>query len=87
MCIRYTMETGGVIEREADSMAKTLLDIEKELLDEARRLAKVRTKREAVEVALREFVRRRRAASLASAAGKSSMRWTLADLRGMREGR
>ena len=68
-------------------MAKTLLDIEEKLLDEARRLAKVRTKREAVEVALREFVRRRRAENLAAAAGKSSVRWTPADIRSMREGR
>lgn len=68
-------------------MAKTLLDIEEDLLDEARQLAKVRTKREAVEVALREFVRRRRADNLASAAGKSSIRWTPADIRRMRGGR
>ena len=68
-------------------MAKTLLDIEEELLDEARQLAKVRTKREAVEVALREFVRRRRADNLASAAGTSTIRWTPADIRRMREGR
>ncbi len=68
-------------------MAKTLLDIEEELLLEARRLAKVRTKREAVEVALREFVRRRRAEHLAAAAGKSSMRWSPADIRAMREAR
>jgi Arc/MetJ family transcription regulator len=68
-------------------LAKTLLDIDKELLDEARRLAKVGTKREAVEVALREFVRRRRADNLAAAAGKSTIRWTPADIRGMREDR
>ena len=68
-------------------MAKTLVDIEEKLLDEARRLAKVRTKREAVEVALREYVRRRHAGSLISAAGKSSIRWTPADIRTMREGR
>ncbi len=68
-------------------MAKTLLDIEEGLLDEARQLAKVRTKREAVEVALREYVRRHRTRSLMSAAGKSSIRWTAADIRTMREGR
>jgi Arc/MetJ family transcription regulator len=68
-------------------MAKTLLDIEEELLDEVRRLAKVRTKREAVEIALLEFVRRRAADNLTAAAGKSSIRWTPADIRRMREGR
>lgn len=68
-------------------MAKTLIDIDEGLLDEARRLAKVSTKREAVQIALREFVRRRRVERLVAAAGKSSMRWTQADLRAMREGR
>lgn len=68
-------------------MAKTLLDIEEDLLEEVRRLANVRTKREAVEVALREFVRRRAAENLAAAAGKSTMRWTPADIRKMREAR
>ncbi len=68
------------------TVAKTLLDIEEKLLDDARRLAKVRTKREAVEVALREFVKRHRTRSLISAAGTSSIRWTPADVRAMREG-
>jgi Arc/MetJ family transcription regulator len=68
-------------------MAKTLLEIDEHLLDEARILAKARTKREAVETALREFVRRHRLKSLAAAAGTSSIRWTAADIRNMREGR
>ncbi|MBI3975705.1 MAG: type II toxin-antitoxin system VapB family antitoxin [Armatimonadetes bacterium] len=68
-------------------MAKTLLDIDGGLLEEARRLAKARTKREAVEVALREFVRRRHEENLIGAAGGSSIRWTPADIRAMREGR
>ena len=68
-------------------MAKTLVDIEEKLLDEARRLAKVRTKRAAVEVALRGYGRRHRTGSLMSAAGKSSIRWTPEDIRTMREGR
>jgi Arc/MetJ family transcription regulator len=68
-------------------MAKTLINIDEGLLDEARRLAKVRTKRDAVHVALREFVRRRRIERLVAAAGKSSMRWTPADIRRMREER
>jgi Arc/MetJ family transcription regulator len=68
-------------------MAKTLLDIDENLLNDARRLARVRTKREAVEVALREYVRRRRIESLISAAGKSSIRWTPQDIRAMRKDR
>ncbi len=68
-------------------MAKTLLDIDEHLMDEARRLANARTKREAVEIALREFVRRRRIKGLVAAAGTSSIRWTPADVRAMREGR
>ncbi len=68
-------------------MPKTLLDIDEGLLNEARRLAGARTKREAVEVALREFVRRRHAGRLIAAAGTSSLQWTRADIRAMREGR
>ncbi len=68
-------------------MPKTLLDIDGRLLEEARRLAGVRTKREAVEAALREFVRHRHTQSLIAAAGTSSIRWTRADIRDMREGR
>ncbi len=68
-------------------MAKTLLEIDERLLDQARRLAKARSKREAVELALQEFVRRHHAARLIAAAGTSSLRWTRADVRAMREGR
>jgi len=68
-------------------MAKTLINIDEGLLDEARRLANVRTKRDAVHAALREFVRRRRIERLVAAAGKGSMRWTPADARRMREAR
>jgi Arc/MetJ family transcription regulator len=68
-------------------VAKTLIDIDPALLDEARRLANVRTKRDAVHFALREFITRHRIERLIGAAGKSSMRWTPADVRRMREGR
>ncbi len=68
-------------------MPKTLLDVDANLLDRVRTLAGVRTKREAVEVALRDYVRRRHASRLADSAGKSSMRWTPSDVRAMREGR
>lgn len=68
-------------------MAKTLLNLDPALLDQARQLARARTKREAVEIALREFVRRHHAHRLSQAAGTSSMRWTPADVRAMREGR
>ncbi len=68
-------------------MPKTLINIDEGLLDEARRLANVRTKRDAVHTALREFVRRRRIERLVAAAGKSSIRWTPADVRRMREWR
>lgn len=68
-------------------MPKTLLDIDANLLDRVRALAGAATKREAVEIALREYVRRRHAARLADSAGKSSMRWKPSDVRVMREGR
>ena len=68
-------------------MPKTLLHIDASLLDKVRTLAKVRTKREAVEIALRDYIRRRHASRLAKAAGASSMRWKPSDVRAMREGR
>lgn len=68
-------------------MAKTLINIDKKLLDEARRLANVRTKRDAVHAALLEFVRRRRIERLVAAAGTSSTRWTPAVARRMRGSR
>jgi len=67
-------------------VAKTLIDIDEALLDEARRLANVRTSATPSR-ALREFVRRRRVERLVAAAGKSSIRWTPADVRRMRDKR
>jgi Arc/MetJ family transcription regulator len=65
-------------------VARTLLDLDARLLESVRKLARAGTKREAVEIALRDFVRRHHARRLAEAAGTSSIRWRPADVRAMR---
>jgi len=64
-----------------------MVEIDDRLLEEARRLSGTRTKRAAIETALRELVRRRRAAELARLAGKVEIALTPRELRAMREGR
>ncbi len=64
-----------------------MVEIDDRLLEEARRLSGTRTKRAAIETALRELVRRRRAAELARLAGKVEIALTPRGLRAMREGR
>lgn len=54
--------------------------VDEELLDEAVRLAGTRTKREALELALREFVRRRRLIDVIAHAGHVNLGITLQDL-------
>lgn len=68
-------------------MPRMMVEIDDRLLEEARRLSGTRTKRAAIETALRELVRRRRAAELARLAGKVEIALTPRDLRAMREGR
>ena len=48
---------------------KTTVDISKELLEEVKRAASVRTNREAIDAALREYLRVRRSAELVSILG------------------
>jgi len=50
--------------------------LEPELLNEAMRLSGVRRKREVIELALREFVRRRRLTELRKLAGSGVVDWT-----------
>ncbi|MGQ0548518.1 MAG: type II toxin-antitoxin system VapB family antitoxin [Armatimonadota bacterium] len=64
-----------------------MVEIDDRLLEEARRLSGARTKKGAIEVALRELVRRRRSRELADLAGKVDIALTRRDLRAMREGR
>lgn len=68
-------------------MPRMMVEIDDRLLEEARRLSGTRTKRAAIETALRELVRRRRAAELARLAGKVEIALTPRGLRAMREGR
>ena len=48
---------------------KTTVDISRELLEEVKRAASVRTNREAIDAALREYLRVRRSAELVSILG------------------
>ncbi len=50
-------------------MRRLSITVDPELLEESKRLAGVRTKRETVELALREFIRTRRMQELAKLAG------------------
>jgi Arc/MetJ family transcription regulator len=56
---------------------RTTLDIDKKLLAQARKALNAGTMKEAVEKALREAVRRRRARKLLDFEGKVDMTWTL----------
>jgi Arc/MetJ family transcription regulator len=49
---------------------RTLIDIDEEILEEALRLTKARTKKEVVNLSLRELVRRKRIEGLRSKLGK-----------------
>ena len=51
-------------------MSRLMIRLDNKLLDEAVRLSGARTKREAVELALQEFVRRRRLRQVLEHAGK-----------------
>ena len=66
-------------------MKRLSITIDPELLEESKRLAGVRTKREAVELALQEFVRTRRMQELAELAGSDIIDMSPNDLRQWRE--
>lgn len=68
-------------------MPRMILDLDDRLLEEAKRLTGARTNRAAIQTALEEMVRRRRAAELAKLVGKVPIRLTQRALRVMREGR
>lgn len=64
---------------------RTTFDIDEKLLEQARELAQVRTKREAVELALREFIRKRRIERIKNSLGTDRVDMTLSDLIRMRK--
>lgn len=68
-------------------MPRMMVEVDDRLLEEARRLSGVRTKKAAIEAALRELVRRRKSGELARLSGKVDIALTRRDLRIMREGR
>jgi len=68
-------------------MVRLTVTIDEELIGEAKRLSGAKTKRETLEYALREYVRRLRQRQLAARAGTSALRLTHADLRRWREAR
>ncbi len=59
---------------------RTTLSIREELLEEVKTLSGVKTKKEAVERALEEFIRRRRAKRLIDLEGKIELSLTLGGL-------
>lgn len=61
--------------------------IDEELLTEARQLSGAKTKKEAIEIALRELVRRFRRREVAAHAGTIELELTQEDLRRAREER
>ena len=68
-------------------MARTTLVIDEQLLKEAQRLSGAKTKKEAIEIALREFVRRMRLRKIATHAGRVELVLSQEELRRIREER
>ena len=59
---------------------RTTLAINEKLLDEAKALSGAKTKKEAVEIALDEFVRKKKAKRLLDLEGKVELSFTLKEL-------
>lgn len=68
-------------------MPRMMVELDDSLLDQAKRLSGARTKRAAIELALRELIRHRKAAELARMAGRIDIRLTRHDIQIMREAR
>jgi Arc/MetJ family transcription regulator len=64
----------------SEASMRTTLVIKEKLLDEVKSLSGVKTKKEAVERALEEFVRRRKAKKLIELEGKMELSLTLGEL-------
>jgi Arc/MetJ family transcription regulator len=67
-------------------MARLSADIDPKILEEAQRVSGYKTKREAIDRALREFVARRRAQELSSLAGKELVEMSAEELARWRSG-
>ena len=66
-------------------MSRFSITVDEELIEEALALANTKTKRDAIEQALREFVQRRRLLKMAQLMGADLVDMDLSDLRGWRE--
>lgn len=66
-------------------MVRLNVEVDPQLLDEAVDLSGASSKREAIEMALRELVRRRRLHKLIERAGTVPLSWSVEDLVRMRE--
>ena len=66
-------------------MKRLSITVDPDLLEESRRLAGVKTKREAIEMALQDFVRNRRLQELAELEGSDLIEMSPAELRRWRE--
>ena len=66
-------------------MTRLSISVDPELLEESKRLANVKTKRAAIEIALREFVRTRRLQELSKLAGSGLVEMTPKILKEWRE--
>ena len=64
---------------------RTTLAINEKLLDEAKVLSGAKTKKQAVEIALDEFIRRRKARKLLDLEGKVELSFTLKEFLGRRK--
>jgi Arc/MetJ family transcription regulator len=61
----------------SEASMRTTLAIKEKLLEEVKALSGVRTKKEAVEIALEEFIKRRKAKRLIDLEGKVEFAYTL----------
>ena len=59
---------------------RTTLDVDEGLVEEARILSGARTKRETIETALREYIRRRKARRLLDLEGRIQLTYGVSDL-------
>lgn len=66
-------------------MARTTYDLDEELVEKAREIAGVATKKAAIEEALREFINARRRTALIADAGTGDYDLTMEDLRKLRD--
>ena len=66
-------------------MTRLSITVDEELVEKARELAEVRTKREAIELALREYVNRRRIEKLMELRSSDIIDWTPESLRSWRD--